>query len=159
MLLNLKMIESNEGPIDNILTRVRTNNSTISKSCTFPDIATLESFINQFATITAFSDMECTRFSLYELRSFNVSNSATTKNFIQNYTGIWETNSSSINKITIQDLNTRYLQDFNAVKSLFDNLGVNEYILNQLEYIDCGYIATQYAETISGLLEMYNKYR
>lgn len=159
MLINLKMIESNEGPIDNILTRVRTNNSTISKSFTFPDTATLESFINQFANPTSFSDMECTKFSLYELRSFNVINSSTTKNFIQNYNGIWETNSSFINKITTQDLNARYLNDFNSVKSLFDNLGVNEYIMSQLEYIDCGYIATHYESTISGLIEMYNKYR
>ena len=131
-LINLRIIESNEGTVSNILLSVRSNNSNISKSAKFPNIATLESFISQFVNLTTFTDLECTKFSLYELKSFIVSNQTTSNNFIYNNEGTWETKYPSINNITIHDLNTRYLKDFNDVyielASLFP-VGQNKIVL------------------------------
>lgn len=157
--LTLKSIEANEGKISNINVSVRENNSIISKLVKFPDLLTLDSFINQFANLTSFVDMECTKFTLYELKSFKIDNDTTRGNFVLNSDGTWKTKYPSINAITVQDLNTRYLKDFLEVKKLFDDLGVNEYILTQHEYIDCGYIETHFAGAVEKLIQLYNKYR
>lgn len=155
----IKQIEANEGTVNNINISVRDNGSISSKSAKFPDLATLNSYINQFANLTQLVDMECARFTLYELKSFRIDNSTTFGNFVWNNSGVWDTKYPSINKITIQDLNSRYLKDFAEVKSLFNELGVNEYILSQENYVDCGYIETHYAEAIERLIKLYNKYR
>lgn len=155
----LKSVEANEGDVNSIIVSIRENNSIITKSVKFPNIETLDSYINQFAGLTSFIDMECTKFGLYELKSFRVDNSTTSGNFVWNNTGVWGTKYPSINDITIQDLNTRYAKHFKEVKDLFDKLGVNEYILTQHDYIDCGYIEIHFADAIEKLKQLYNKYR
>lgn len=157
--LTISNVQENEGKVSNINVSVRENNGISTKSAKFPDLETLQSYINQFANLTSFIDVECTKFSIYELKSFKVSNETTYKNFVWNHSGVWETKYGSINNITIQDLNKRYLPDFNEVKSLYDLLGVNEYILSQEEYIDCGYIEVHFASAIEELIKLYNKYR
>lgn len=155
----LRQFHQNEGAVIDVLFSYKDQLHNINKSIKFPDMETLEFFVAKYAPLSAFIDVDCIATYLYELRAFSIIKNETDKNFIYYDNGKYVTLSSNINKFSLNSLNVEYTPVLEEVKHAFLGLKINEYILNQETYIDCGYIETHSPGAIEELKTLYNKYK
>lgn len=155
----LDQIQQNEGPVFNMLFSMREHHTDITKTVKFENIDILIAFIERWASPSGFEHLDCKSLNLFELKSFSFDKNHTDKNLVYNSEGEFITKTSNINEISILNLNKGYLIDMIEVKELFDSFKLNEYILLQYEYIECGYIAVYFQSSIEKLKKLYNKYK
>jgi len=155
----LDQIQQNEGPVFNMLFSVKEHHNDITKTVKFDNIDVLIAFIERWASLSGFEQLDCKSLNLFELKSFSFDKNLTDKNLVYNSEGEFITKTSNVNEISILNLNKGYLIDMIEVKELFDSFKLNEYILLQYEYIKCGYIAVYFQSSIEKLKKLYNKYK
>ena len=155
----LTRIEENEGQVTDILFTSKDQVGHTSKSAKFPNIATLRTFIETFTPLSGFNNIDCVISRMFELRAFNFTKEQATKNKVYMDGSTFTTVSDNINQISIKNLNTEYIPLMNEVRSVFDDAAINEYILEQYKYINCGYIAIYEPEVIAAIEVLYNKYK
>lgn len=166
LVIYLKQFENNEGVIDSIQLSVTSKGQNYTKSLTsFSNLVSLNQYITKYAPLVNENTPECYPFNLYELRSFNVTSQfakngqKSNKNFIVNKNHNFVTDSLNINKASMQILNSSYIGEFLKLLKEFNNLTITEYIQNQLEYIDCGYIAVYFNDALDRIIKLYKKYK
>jgi len=155
----LDQIQQNEGPVFNMLFSIKEHHTNITKTVKFDNIDVLISFIDRWASLSGFEQLDCKSLNLFELKSFSFDKNLTDKNLVYNSEGEFITKTSNVNEISILNLNKGYLIDMIEVKELFDSFKLNEYIILQYEYIECGYIAVYFQSSIEKLKKLYNKYK
>lgn len=156
---HLNRFEQNQGTITNIQFARREHDKRYTKSATFGDLETLDAFIEKYAPLATFKDADCVMLGLYELKSFSITKNDTQKNYVLKGTNGFYSKSSNINQYLIQNLNSGYDVEMGEVRTTFDAILINEYILQQEDYIDCGYIEIHFEEAMEKLKELYNKYK
>ena len=159
----LDRFEQNEGPIDSIRISLSNRFSNSTKGLVeFANITALNDFISKNAPLISESKVSCFPLNMYELKSFNVTkelqDSVANKNFIQNNGSRFQTDSANINKANMIILD-EYLSEYRNVINEYTNLIIDEYILLQYTYIDCGYIQAYFGDSYNRLLELYKKYK
>jgi hypothetical protein len=155
----LNQIQQNEGPVFNILFSLREHHTNVAKTVKFENIDVLRSFIARWAGVTGLENIDCKSLNLFELKSFSFSKNQTDKNLFYNSGNKFVTKSSNVNEISVLNLNKGYLVDMIEVKELFDSFRLNEYILLQYNYIDCGYITIYFQSSVEKLKQLYYKYK
>lgn len=160
----LDQFQSNSGTIDSIEISITPHVPGPTKSLpAFPDLNSLKQFIDLNAPIDNLNNMECKSLNLYELKSFNVTQqltgSSTNKNFVVNNNRFFQTDSRNINKANMDIMNKGYIPAFREVLKAFEGLELNEYILIQYTYIDCGYIQVYFNDLLQTVKELYKKYK
>lgn len=160
----LDQFQSNSGKIDTIRVSVKPHTPGPTKSLpAFKDLNSLKQFIDQNAPLSNLDNMECKALNLYELKSFNVTmnlvGSDTNKNFIVNNNRFFQTDSNNINKANMDILNKGYVPAFKEVLEAFEGLELDEYILVQYTYIDCGYIQVYFNDLLEKVQQLYKKYK
>ena len=155
----LDQIQQNEGPVFNMLFSVREHHTDVTKTVKFEDIDVLIAYIERWAKPSGFENLDCKSLNLFELKSFSFDKNNTDKNLVYNSEGEFITKTTNVNNISILNLNRGYLVDMIEVKELFDSFKLDEYILLQYNYIECGYIAVYYQSSLEKLKQLYNKYK
>ena len=155
----LDQIQQNEGPVFNMLFSLREHHSSITKTVKFENIDVLHSFIERWAKPSGFENLDCKSLNLFELKSFSFDKNSTDKNLVYNSGEEFVTKTANINDISILNLNRGYLVDMIEIKELFDSFKVDEYILLQYNYIECGYIALHFQSSVEKLKQLYYKYK
>lgn len=154
----LDRFEQTDGKISNILFSRRDELRNSSKSVKFDDLDVLISYINKYTPIVSFDSSDCSLMSLYELKSFTITNE-TDKNLVLLGPDGYYSKGMKISPSLINDLNTAYYSNMSSVKSVFGDIKIDAYILDQLGYIDCGYIEIHFAEAMQQIKQLYNKYK
>jgi len=155
----LDQIQQNEGPVFNMLFSVREHHTDVTKTVKFEDIDVLIAYIERWAKPSGFENLDCKSLNLFELKSFSFDKNNTDKNLVYNSEGEFITKTTNVNNISILNLNKGYLVDMIEVKELFDSFRLDEYILLQYNYIECGYIAVYFQSSLEKLKQLYNKYK
>jgi hypothetical protein len=160
----LDQFQSNQGPIDSIQVSVKPHVPGPTKTLpTFQNLNTFKEFIDTNAPLDNLENMECKPLNLYELKSFNVTKdltgSVTNKNYVINNNRLFQTDSGNINKANMYILNKGYIPNFKEVLKAFEGLELDEYILIQYTYIDCGYIQVYFNDVLDKVKELYKKYK
>lgn len=159
-LKHLEQVENNEGLVTNIILSYKNNMTDVTKtSPAFDDLDVLRAYIDKYAPLTPFSDFDCIPFLFFELKKFTIEKNETNRNLVYNNNGSFVSTSNNINKISIKNLNEGYLSHLVDVRDVFSKLKINEYILNQDGYIECGYIELHKEEAMIALEKLYNKYK
>lgn len=169
--LYLVKFQAIEGPISNILFRKTLYDYPGTKlESSFNNLTDFKNWIDENAPLSMFADIECLPLALYELISFNVtkningSNTITQsdKNVVANDNRVFKTNSENINAaglLLFNDSNESYVKTFKDLLHTFNQLKLDEYIIIQKDYIDCGYIQTYFGKYVDDLLVLYKKYK
>lgn len=155
----LEQFQQNEGPVFNMLFSVKEHHTDVTRTVKFTDIDVLKAFIERWASPSGFENLDCKSLNLFELKSFSFNKNFTNKNLVYNSGEGFITKTLNINKISILNLNNGYLIDMIEVKNLFDSFKLNEYILMQDSYIECGYISIYFQDSIEKLKQLYYKYK
>lgn len=159
--VHLKQFRANQGPINNIQIAVYDHESDFTKTIHFSSIENLKEFIDRFAPLIQFSDVECFPLKMFELKSFNTivdyGTSSSNKNYIINDSRVFGTTSRNIHKANLDIFNKSYVPRFMEVYNQWLTFKLDEYILIQRNYIDCGYIQTFYESELIKLKELYQK--
>lgn len=156
---NLYQIQQNEGMVSNINVTVRFYSRISSTSTVIENLEVLRTFIDKYAPISTFVDEDCSVMGLYKLNKFSIYKNGTNNNLVYFDTDKFITKSTNINKISVDDLNLKYFSQLEEIKSVFGDIALDEYILNQEEYIDCGYIEIHFQEAMDKLKILYDKYK
>jgi exonuclease III len=159
-LKSLNQFEQNEGRVVDITFSYRDNVSNNLKSTpSFDNLDVLKAYINKYAPLTTFEHEDCFPLILFELKKFTILKNESNKNMV--YYG--ETNfiskSNNIDTFSIESLNRDYTSSMNEVRKAFDNLMISEYILQQINYIECGWLEMHSPEAMESLKQVYNKYK
>lgn len=155
----LNQFQQNEGDVIDILFTYRDQVNPLTKTIKFDNVETLRSFVDRYAPLIEFKHVDCQVTYLYQIQSFSVLKNGTDKNKVYYNINEFITNSTNINQISLNGLNNEYLPIIDEITYVFIGIKINEYILNQLEYIDCEYIEIHYPEAILELETLYNKYK
>jgi hypothetical protein len=156
----LEQFQSNEGQIIDILFSYRRNIDLVSVSGpTFGDLAILRTFINTYTPVIPIRDVDCVPLLLFEVKSFTVLKSDTNKNLVYTDGTSFLTKSSNINTISIDAFNQGYQSDMQEARDVFKTIILDEYIIEQLKYIECGYIAMYPPDSLINLQKIYDKYK
>lgn len=155
----LDQVQQNEGTVFDILFSVKEHHTDVTKTIKFNDIKVVYSFVQRWANPSGFENLDCKSLNLFELKSFSFNKNRTNKNFVYNSGNGFVTKSSNINQISILNLNKGYLVDMIEIKQLFNSFKLEEYILLQYNYINCGYIAIHFQSSLEKLKKLYNKYK
>ena len=155
----LDQIQQNEGPVFNMLFSMREHHTDVTKTVKFENIDVLIAFIERWANPSGFENLDCKSLNLFELKSFSFDKNLTDKNLVYNSGVEFITKTSNVNEISILNLNKGYLIDMIEVKELFNSFKIDEYILMQDTYIECGYISIYFQSSIEKLKQLYYKYK
>jgi hypothetical protein len=155
----LNQFQQNEGQVINMLFSMREHNANVTRTIKFGNIDILIAFINRWANPSGFEKLNCSSLNLFELKSFSFNKNGTNKNLVYNSGKKFTTKTLNINQISILNLNNGYLTDMIEVKELFNSFKLNEYILLQNNYIDCGYISIYFQTSVEKLKQLYYKYK
>jgi hypothetical protein len=155
----LDQIQQNEGPVFNMLFSVREHHTDVTKTVKFEDIDVLIAYIERWAKPSGFENLDCKSLNLFELKSFSFDKNNTDKNLVYNSGEEFFTKTTNVNDISILNLNRGYLVDMIEIKELFASFKVDEYILLQSNYVDCGYIALHFQSSVEKLKQLYYKYK
>ncbi len=158
----LDNFQSTEGTIDSVLL-IKTNKFREgTKSVPNMNMDELATYINNIAPITTVTrvERECIDQCLYTLRSFSITLNNGGKRYLENREGEgWVCkDTGGINTTQFADL-SRYIKKLNEIRAIYDNLYLDEYILAQKDYIDCGYINQMFSSEIDQILELYKQYK
>lgn len=154
----LDRFEQNGGKISNILFSKRDGLRNSSKSVKFDDLEVLIAYINKYTPIVTFNSSDCSLMSLYELKSFTITND-NVKNLVLLGPDGYYSKGMKVSPSLINELNTAYYSNISGVKSVFGDIKTDEYILDQIGYIDCGYIEIRSTESMQQIKQLYNKYK
>jgi hypothetical protein len=159
--VHLKRFKANQGEINNIQIAVYDHESDFVKTIHFSSVENLKEFIDRFAPAVHFNDIECFPLKMFELKSFNTiveyENSNSNKNYIINNSRVFETTTKNIYTANLDIFNKSYVGLFLEVWEQWLKFKLNEYILIQRNYIDCGYIQTFFESELIKLRELYRK--
>jgi len=158
-LKHLNQFEQNEGTVVDILFTRRVHDRLTSESVKFDNIETLRAFIAKYAPIITFRDSDCMSLSHFELKMFTVLKNNTDKNLIYFDGDNFKSKAKNITPAVIENLNRGYISESSVSLNAFKGIMINEYILSQEEYIDCGYIEIHFPEAMERLKQLYNKYK
>lgn len=155
----LNQIQQNEGPVFNMLFSVKEHHTDVTKTAKFENLDVLIAFIERWANPSGFENLDCKSLNLFELKSFSFDKNQTDKNLVYNSGEEFVTKTSNVHEISILNINKGYLVDMIEVKELFDSFKLDEYILLQYNYIECGYISVYFQDSVEKLKRLYNKYK
>jgi hypothetical protein len=161
----LDQFQSNQGPLDNIQISVRKILDKNTKTINFSSLDNLEEFIEEFAPISSIYEMQCRPMSLmlFELKSFNTivdyGETNSNKNTISSTEREFDTRSRNIHRANLDILNKSYMPLFLETMKGFNNFAKNEYILHQIQYIDCKYIEVYFKDQLNEIIKLYKKYK
>jgi len=156
---NLYQIQQNEGPVSNISITAHFINRLRATSTHIENLEVLRTFIDTYAPDSTFADEDCVVMGLYELNKFSIYKNSTNNNLVYFDTNKFITKSTNINKISVDNLNQKYFNQLFEIKGVFGNIALDEYVLNQEEYFDCGYIEIHFQEDMDKLEILYDKYK
>lgn len=125
----------------------------------FNSISELLNYIQQNVPLIPFDKLDCKPLAIYEIKSFNVQISNSSKNYVYSDERVFKTNSINVNSTGLEILNKSYMPIFLQLLSQFNEIRLDEYILLQYTYIDCGYINTFFIEDYQLLQQLYKKYK
>lgn len=156
----LKQFEETIGQITDIeITKTPFDSKVVKGLQRFNSTSELLSYIKQNAPIIPFSRLDCKPLALYEIKAFNVVIDNATRNFVYNDSRVFKTASQNVNKTGLEIMNQSYIPAFIKVLNQFNEIRLNEYILIQYTYIDCGYISTFFIDDYQQLQDLYKKYK
>lgn len=156
----LSQVEETIGTLTDIeLTKTPFNNNTTKGLQRFQSVAALKKYVQTDAPLIPFDQLDCNPLNLYEVKSFNVIINNATKNFVYNDNRVFKTKSDNVNSTATEIMNKSYMPYFLEVLKRFNDIVLDEYILLQYTYIDCGYIYTFFIEDYEKLQELYKKYK
>jgi hypothetical protein len=158
----LDNFQSTEGTVDSVLlmktNKFRGGTKTLAKM-SMPELG---AYLENIAPITTQVRVEkdCIDQSLYELRSFNINLHNGGNRLIEYRDGSeWILkDDGSVNPAQFNEFKN-YTIKLNAIKAVYDKLYLDEYILAQKDYIDCGYIQQMFSAEIAEILELYKIYK
>lgn len=167
LYIYLKRVEANEGPINDIIISHRSNREDASEKTLprFSDLSSVWEFINKETSPGGFNNIHCLNLGLYRLKSFIIDKDKSAKvaeksNFlVKAATENKFKTTGKLTKTSQRDLETGYMPRFREIESKWKEFILNEYIKEQVKYIDCGYIEVYFEEAIEDLKKLYNKYR
>ena len=154
----LSKFEANQGELQDILIEARSNERDLPKSFNFRDLNSLQAEVLKYGTVD-WSKLECNEMYFFTLKKFNVRIGDSFRNTVRFNGSKYLTNSRNINDSNLIILNDTYLKSSNEIYSKWKEVKVSEYIKNQRNYIDCGYIEIYFEEDIIKLKELYKKYK
>jgi hypothetical protein len=150
--------------ISNISFRYANTFSEVKTTSVFvDDIGLMLYRMDQVAPKMTLLEAECptspmSTMGLYELRSFTIKFSEGNTAIVQNKGNIgqaaWNTSSSDVFRLTIDDLN-EYQRKYSEVEMLYLHVYDKEYIQKQLTYVECKYIQTLFGPIIDQINEKY----
>ena len=156
----LSQVEETIGTLTDIeLTKTPFNINRTKGPQRFQSLAELKTYIQHNAPLIPFDKLDCQPLALYEVKSFNTIISNATKNFIYNEDRVFKTKSENVNATGTEIMNQSYVPKFLEVLKQFNEIRLDEYILLQYKYIDCGYIYTFFLEDYRQLQQLYKKYK
>lgn len=155
----LDQFEQNDGEVIDILFSRRLHDRQTADTVKFDNIEVLKAFIAKYAKVITFRDADCMSLSHYQLKMFTVLKNNTDKNLVFLDGVQYKAKAKNITPAVLENLNNGYLKTHSEVYSAFRDIMINEYILIQEEYIDCGYIEIHFPEAMERLKQLYNKYK
>lgn len=156
----LKQFEETIGKITDIeLSKTPFDSNRTKGLSRFNSTSEMRTWIQQNAPLISFDKLDCKPMALYEIKSFNVVIGNATKNFVYNDNRTFKTLSVNVNQTGLEILNKSYMPIFLEVLKQFNEIRLDEYILLQYTYIDCGYIYTFFIEDYQQLQQLYKKYK
>lgn len=156
----LDQFQQNEGKVIDVLFSYRNNASQGVKSApVFQDLDVLRTFINKYAPIQSIEHADCSPLLMFELKKFTIIKNGTDKNLVYFNDAQFVSKSSGVNTFSIESLNRDYLSAMAEVKDAFNDVQLDEYILNQLDYIECGWLELHTEVSMEKLTKLYNKYK
>ena len=160
----LDQFQSNQGPVDDISIRYHSNEDSTVRKIIFANLDELNTHIQANAPLSNFNDIECFTLNLYELVKFNtvidIGGTTSNKNIVSlDSDGSYTTNSFNINQANLDIINISYASKYREVYKQFKDLILDEYIIMQKMYIDCGYIQVYFEAQLIELQELYRMYR
>lgn len=158
----LDNFQSTEGTVDSVLLMKTNKFRGNTKSLAKMSMSEFREYLENIAPITTQTRVErdCIDQSLYELRSFNINLNNGGNRLIECRDGNeWILkDDGSVNPIQFNEFKN-YTIKLNSIKAIYDKLYVDEYILIQKDYIDCGYIQQVFSGEITEILQLYNLYK
>jgi hypothetical protein len=158
----LDNFQSTEGTVDSVLlmktNKFRGGTKTLAKM-SMPELG---AYLENITPITTQVRVErdCIDQSLYELRSFNINLNNGGNRLIEYRDGDgWILkDDGSVSPIQFNEFKN-YTKKLNSIKAIYDKLYLDEYILAQKDYINCGYIQQMFSGEITEILQLYNLYK
>lgn len=156
----LNQFEQNEGKVVDVLFSYRNNvNLGVKSAPSFQDLDVLRAFINKYAPLQSIEHADCSPLLLFELKKFTILKNGTDKNLVYFDDTKFISKSTNIDKFAIESINRDYISAMNEVRSAFNDVFIDEYILNQLDYIECGWLEMHSEVSMEQLTKLYNKYK
>ena len=156
----LNQFEQNEGRVIDVLFSYRNNISSGVKSApSFGDLDILRAFINKYAPLQSIEHADCSPLLLFELKKFTILKNGTDKNLVYSNGTSFVSKNGNIDKFSIESLNRDYETAMDEARSAFNDVLIDEYILNQLDYIECGWLEMHTEVSMEKLTKLYNKYK
>lgn len=156
----LNQFEQNEGKVIDVLFSYRNNvSSGVKSSPAFSDLDVLRAFINKYAPFQSIENADCSPLLLFELKKFTILKNRTDKNLVYNDGTKFVSKSTNIDIFSIESLNRDYTVSMDEARSAFNDVLISEYILNQLDYIECGWLEMHTEVSMEKLTKLYNKYK
>jgi hypothetical protein len=156
----LNQFEQNQGKVVDVLFSYRNNaNPGLKSAPAFQDLDVLRAFIAKYAPIQSIEHADCSPLLLFELKKFTILKNGTDKNLVYFDDTNFVSKSQNIDQFSIESLNRDYLSAMTEVRSAFNDVLLDEYILNQLDYIECGWLEMHTEVSMEQLTKLYNKYK
>ena len=161
----LRKIEATEGHISDILFSKREHFGNEDRTVSpkrLSGLKELRLYIDEVSPlyISTLKHIDCFPLGLYELKSFQIEHRVLkgTSMLVQNGTNKFKTK-DLVSPVHIEELNKGYLPIIDVVTEAFESLKFNPYIIDQSNYVDCGYIEIYFEEALLKLDTIYKKYR
>ena len=154
----LKKFEANQGDVIDIMIEGHSNESNVPKSVNFKNLEQLHAEVIKYSNVD-WSLLECNTMYFFKLKKFNTKIQSSLMNIVHFDGAEYSTDSKNINHANFIILNDTYLRASNEVYTKWLDIQVSEYIKNQRNYIDCGYIQIYFEEDVQRLKELYKKYK
>ena len=157
--LFLNRVHQSQGHVtDILLAKTVKSSNNVKTSPRFTTLESFKSFIQTETPITPFKEIDCFDLGLYELKSFKHYDSVKGVYYVVENRGSGFTTKGNLNEALLDDLSVNYSASFDEVKNRYTELKINEYILLQEDYIDCGYIEVYFQDDLENLKKLYKKY-
>ncbi len=149
--------------ISSILIETKNNETDVVTSSTY-SLTQLDALIGTFPAEPDWNNIQCFNLQLHFLKRFTMTspNTSTTPIQYEPNTRKYTTTSQNVQRASMDALNVgsdSYLYKYNEILSVWHKLELDEYIITQRQYIDCGYIEVYFINTINYLIELYKNKR
>ena len=124
----------------------------------FDTIDSLATRIDEIGTSTIIK-AECDgNMGVYELKSFSISTNNGSFAYVKNSSNGWTCNNDMVPIDQINSLNIEYQPTYDKTEELYLGIEYVEYIQDQTNYIDCGYIRRWFGLIVDELIRLYSTY-